>query len=63
MLSSNHYGKPAEKNEENSTFITIPLGITDGTGESKLTDLQDILIGQLPDGTYCLINNSAEEVL
>lgn len=62
MLSSD-FGTPAEENDENNTFITIPIDlIKDVNGQPNVSGLQDLFIGQLPDGTYCVFNNNTEEV-
>lgn len=62
-MLANHFGTLAEGNEENSTFFTIPVDfIRDSNGQPSMADLQDLFIGQMPDGTYCLLNNASEEV-
>lgn len=63
MFASNQFVTTLEENEENSTFITIPIDlIKDSSGQPNLTGLQDLFIGQLPDGTYCLLNTVSKEV-
>lgn len=61
MLANSHCGSSPDENEENNTFITIPIDlIRGGNGQQNLSGVQDFFIGQLADGTYCLFNNTEE---
>lgn len=60
MISSNHLGASTE-DEKSSTFVTLPLDfIKDSNGQTTLIDIHDLFIGQLPDGSYCILNNGEE---
>lgn len=49
--------------KRHSTFFTIPVDfIRDSNGQPSMADMQDLFIGQLSDGSYCLLNNATEEV-
>lgn len=63
MLTSNLIGT-SEENAESDNFITIPIDFLKHSNEEvNLAELNNYFIAQLPDGTYCLLNNTSEEVL
>lgn len=67
MLSSSYLDIETQESDDYGTIFTIPIDNakdSSGHGESTLTEIQiqDLFIGQLPDGTYCLFNSNGEGV-
>lgn len=55
-MTNNQFVSSTAENES-TTFVTIPIDlIKDGDQQNY----QELLFGQLPDGTYCLLNNNGD---